>query len=158
MLVQSFHSKITACKISEFHTERLPRIILPDGVGDAVVNQHPVFCHLVYISVCTQLLCYIKAKLRSFFSSDIKLQHTRNILPQIIYITTDTSCFLRLFCSDMLCFFRCIPRPVRLDPVQKSSFITVDHLNSRLILLRQFSLRYLLFCYDLCLCPVTVII
>ena len=73
MFIQSFHPKVTSRKISEFHTERFPDIILSDDIGNTVVDQDPVFRHLIHITVFIQFFCYVKTQFRSFFAFYIKL-------------------------------------------------------------------------------------
>ena len=162
MFIQSFHPKVTSRKISEFHTECFPDIILSNDIGNTVVDQDPVFRHLIHITVFIQFFCHIKTQFRSFFAFYIKLQHTGNILSQIVNIAMNTAGFLILCCNILCIYIRfllfChIQRFIRFHAVNIFCLVAPDHFDSRLILLYKCSSRCLHLCHLLCSCPATVI-
>ena len=55
--------KIASGKIGEFHPICLPNPGLTDAVGNTAVDQHPVFGHLIDITLRVPLFCRVKPEL-----------------------------------------------------------------------------------------------
>ena len=79
---------VTPCKISKFHPAFLPPVISSDDIGNAGIQIHPAFRHLVDIAVFRQFLSRIDPHLIAAFSERFKLQYSGHVLPEIINLTS----------------------------------------------------------------------
>ena len=79
---------VTPCKISKFHPAFLPPVISPDDIGNAGIQIHPAFRHLVDITVFCQFLSRIDPHFIAAFSEHFKLQYSGHILSEIINLTS----------------------------------------------------------------------
>ena len=125
---QSFHCNLSTCKIGKFHTKGLPYTGMTYTIGNTVIDEQPVLCHLICIPFFIQFFCRIKSYFFSLFSTHLKRKNTGNILSQII----DFSSIHRM---------------------KKDGFIEVYSLHRGLKLFFQNSGRFQFFRYNLCLFP-----